>query len=349
MVKPKNTFQTLLDTKPYLLADGATGTNLFQVGLQTGDAPELWNIDAPDKIRAHYQAFADAGSDIILTNTFGGTHYRLKLHQAQDRVTELNTAAVKLAREVVDKADRTIAIAGSIGPTGEILQPNGELSKEEASAAFREQAAALSEAGVDVLWIETMSSIEEVEAAVDGVAEFDLPIVFTMSVDTNGRTMMGITPSQIIALSGKVSSPVHACGTNCGVGASEVIATVMSMHNAAKALSVRPVIVAKANCGIPEWVDGEIVYNGTPELMAKYVQLALDAGARIVGGCCGTSFEHVAAMRKAMDQYQPGAAPDIEQVQIELGEISNGALDLFHGRDRVNAAQQAKKSRRRRA
>lgn len=343
-----NTFEKLLNTRPYLLADGATGTNLFQVGLQTGDAPEFWNVDEPDKIRAHYQGFADAGSDIILTNTFGGTRYRLMLHKAQDRVEELNIAAVKLAREVADQADRIIVVAGCIGPTGEILEPNGDVSKAQASAAFREQAAALKKGGVDVLWLETMSSIEEVEAAVDGVAEFGLPIVFTMSVDTNGRTMMGITPSQIIELSTNVPSQIHACGTNCGVGASEVIVTVMTMNDSVKDEGKKPVIVAKANCGIPEWKDGEIVYNGTPELMAKYVHLALDAGARIVGGCCGTSYEHVAAMRQAMDNYVPGNSIDIEKVQAELGEVSAGANDLHHGRDSVAIAQQAKSSRRRR-
>jgi len=343
-----NRFQRLLDNRPYLLADGATGTNLFQVGLQTGDAPELWNVDQPDKIRAHYQGFANAGSDIILTNTFGGTRYRLKLHGAQDRVEELNVAAAILAREVADSNSREIAIAGSIGPTGEILEPNGELTKAQASVAFLEQAKALIKGGVDVLWIETMSSVEEVEAAVDAVADLGLPIVFTMSVDTNGRTMMGITPPRIIQLAANVASPIHACGTNCGVGASEVVATIMTMHNAAKESGQNPVLVAKANCGIPQWVDGEIVYNGTPALMARYVQLALDAGARIVGGCCGTSYEHVAAMRKAMDNYQPGTPADFEQMQADLGEVSAGAAALFRGEDIVAQAQSAKAGKRRR-
>lgn len=343
-----NRFQHLLDSRPYLLADGATGTNLFQVGLQTGDAPELWNVDEPEKIRAHYQGFADAGSDIILTNTFGGTRYRLKLHGAQDRVEELNVAAAKLARDVADSSPREIAIAGSIGPTGEILEPNGELTKAQATQAFLEQAQALIKGGVDVFWIETMSSIEEVEAAVDAVADLGLPIVFTMSVDTNGRTMMGITPPRIVELAKNVSSPVHACGTNCGVGASEVVATIMTMHKAAQESVQNPVLVAKANCGIPQWIDGEIVYNGTPELMARYVQLALDAGARIVGGCCGTSYEHVAAMRKAMDNYQPGTPADFEQMQADLGEVSAGAAALFRGEDTVAQAQAAKAGKRRR-
>jgi len=239
-------------------------------------------------------------------------------------------------------------VAGSIGPTGEILEPNGELTKAQASEAFREQAVALKKGGVDVFWIETMSSIEEVEAAIDGVADLGLPIVFTMSVDTNGRTMMGITPPRIVELSANVSSPIHAFGTNCGVGASEVVATVMTMDKAARATGQHPVIVAKANCGIPQWVDGEIVYNGTPELMARYVHLALDAGARIVGGCCGTSYEHVAAMREAMDNYQPGTPADFEKMQAELGQVSEGAAALLRGEDTVAQAQSAKAGKRRR-
>ena len=344
----ENRFLKLLETRPYLLADGATGTNLFQAGLQTGDAPELWNTDQPDKIRAHYQAFADAGSDIILSNSFGGTKYRLKLHQAQDRVAELNIAGARLAREVADNSDREIAIGGSIGPTGEILEPSGTLAKAEAAAAFREQAIALKQAGVDVFWIETLSSIEEVEAAVEGVSGLGLPIVFTMSVDTNGRTMMGITPAQIIKLSANLAGKVHACGTNCGVGASEVVATVMSMNKALQGMREPPIIVAKANAGIPEWKDGAIVYNGTPELMARYVQMALDAGARIVGGCCGTSYVHVAAMRAAMDAYEAGHDLSLALIQSELGEVSDGAVALLKGDDELAAKQNARKQGRRR-
>lgn len=343
-----NHFLSLLESRPYLLADGATGTNLFQAGLQTGDAPELWNSGQPAKIRAHYQAFADAGSDIILSNTFGGTKYRLKLHQAQGRVAELNIAGAKLAREVADNSGREIAIGGSIGPTGEILEPSGTLTKKAAAAAFREQAEALKEGGVDVFWIETLSSIEEVEAAVEGVSGLGLPIVFTMSVDTNGRTMMGMSPAQIMELSANVAEHIHACGTNCGVGASEVVATVLTMNKALSGVSEQPVIVAKANAGIPEWQDGEIVYNGTPALMARYVRLALDAGARIVGGCCGTSYAHVAAMREAMDAYEFGGEPDLEKITSDLGVVSDGAVSLLKGEDALAEKQDARKQGRRR-
>ncbi|MGD8840330.1 MAG: betaine--homocysteine S-methyltransferase, partial [Gammaproteobacteria bacterium] len=289
-----NLLEKLLDEKGVLLADGATGTTFFGMGLQSGDAPELWNADFPERVASHYQAFVDAGSDLILTNSFGGTRYRLQLHGAEDRVDELNRKSAAILREVVDAADREILVAGSIGPTGEILAPLGSLQPEEAVAAFAEQALALEAGGADVIWIETMSSREEVELAVEGARQTRLPIVFTMSFDTNGRTMMGVGAADLMGLQHRLG--VQACGTNCGIGASEVVAAILNMRAAGDA-GDSPVLVAKANCGIPEFIDGEIHYNGTPGIMARYAVMARDAGARIVGGCCGTSPEHVAAMR----------------------------------------------------
>ena len=194
-----NRFLRLLAEKPFLMADGATGTNLFQVGLQAGDAPELWNFDHVDRIEGLHQSFVDAGSDIILTNSFGGTRYRLKLHDLQDRVTEINQRAAEIARRIADKSGREVVVAGSMGPTGELFQPLGALSEEDAIAAFREQALALKAGGADVIWIETMSAKEEVVAAVKGAASAGLPIVTTMSFDTNGRTMMGLTPADFVS------------------------------------------------------------------------------------------------------------------------------------------------------
>ena len=196
----ENRFTHLLATRPWLLADGATGSNLFDVGLMSGDAPELWNTEHPDRIAALHQSFVDAGADILLTNSFGGTVYRLKLHNAQSRMAELNTLAAQIARQVADASGRTIAVAGSMGPTGEIMEPIGPLTFDQAKAAFAEQALALKAGGADVLWIETMSSREEVEAAVAGAGLAGLPIVCTLSFDTNGRTMMGISPSDFSAI-----------------------------------------------------------------------------------------------------------------------------------------------------
>lgn len=327
-----NKLKSLLDKQGLLLADGATGTNLFAVGLQTGDAPELWNIDYPERIANLHRSFIDAGSDIILTNSFGGTHYRLALHKAGNRVAELNSAAARLARAQADAADRTVLVAGSMGPTGEILAPNGPVSIDEARSAFAEQAQALAEGGADILWIETISSAEEIEAAVLGAADVGLPIVYTVSIDTNGRTMMGLTPAETLKISTSLNTHITAVGSNCGVGASEVVAAVCNLVTAADTLGVRPALVAKANCGIPDYVDGKIVYSGTPELMAQYAVLSANAGASIIGGCCGTTPEHVKAMRKAIDQWVPGdGIPDVATIVSVLGELSQGARAQMSG------------------
>ncbi|MDH4480519.1 MAG: betaine--homocysteine S-methyltransferase [Rhodoferax sp.] len=323
-----NRFTHLLATRPWLLADGATGSNLFDVGLMSGDAPELWNTEHPDRIAKLHQDFVDAGADIILTNSFGGTVYRLKLHNAQGRMAELNTCAAQIARKVADASGRTVAVAGSMGPTGEIMEPIGPLTFEQAKAAFAEQALALAAGGADVLWIETMSSREEVEAAVAGAAVAKLPIVCTLSFDTNGRTMMGISPSDFSGIEKTLSPRLAACGTNCGVGASEVVACI---HNLAEAMGPDVVLVAKGNCGIPQYVDGAICYNGTPEIMANYARMALDAGARIIGGCCGTSARHLRAMREALDAHAKGASPSLEAIVSTLGDVSTGARAQWGG------------------
>jgi 5-methyltetrahydrofolate--homocysteine methyltransferase len=329
-----NRFADLLAQRTYLLADGATGSNLFGMGLVSGEAPELWNFEHPDRIARLHQLFVDAGADIILTNSFGGTRYRLKLHSAENQVREINLAAARIARGVADGANRTVLVGGSIGPTGEILEPIGPLSIADAKAAFAEQARALAEGGVDVLWIETMSSREEVEAAIEAAADTGLPVVSTLSFDTNGRTMMSLTPADLADVAHK--HHLAGCGSNCGVGPSELVASIL---NLAAASQPGAVLVAKANCGLPQYVDGAIRYNGTPELMATYVHMALDAGARIVGGCCGTSPEHLAAMRVAIDQYVPGEKPTAERIETILGPLTQGARAQLSGHlDRASGA-----------
>ncbi len=336
MTRPS--FTEALATRPWLLADGATGTNYFQMGLMSGDAPELWNFEHPERVRELHRKFIEAGADIVLTNTFGGNRHRLKLHNAQGQVRDINIAAAKLARAEADSAGRAVYVGGSIGPTGEIFEPVGAMSHVEGVAAFEEQAAALKEGGVDVLWIETMSSEEELRAAVEGAAKAGLPFVTTMSFDTNGRTMMGITPKAFGALTAALPAQPIAIGANCGVGASELVATVLGITEA------RPdaTVVAKGNCGIPQYVEGHIHYTGTPELMADYARIALDAGAKIIGGCCGTSPEHLAAMRKSLETYTKGERPSVELIEQRLGPVSV----LAKGRD--TAAEGAAKRERRR-
>jgi len=315
-----------LAQRPWLLADGATGSNLFHRGLQSGEAPELWNTEHPQRIAELERAFVEAGADIILTNTFGGTRYRLKLHKAGDRVAELNEKAAAIARAEADRAGRTVLVAGSIGPTGEILEPLGALSLEAAREAFAEQAEALKRGGADLMWIETMSSVEETEAALAGARVTGLPVVATLSFDTNGRTMMGVTPSDLAGLHRK--HHFAACGSNCGVSASELVASIV---NLAAAADPSAILVAKANCGIPKYVDGAIRFDGTPELMAVYARLALDAGARIIGGCCGTTPEHLRVMRRALESHVRGAKPDLAAIEAKLGTISSGAAAQLRG------------------
>jgi len=327
----------LIEERGWLLADGATGTNYFAMGLEAGDAPELWNVSAPDKVRALHRGFADAGADLVLTNTFGGTRFRLKLHHLQDRVEELNEAGARIAREAADESDRTVLVAGSMGPTGELLEPLGNMASDRCEEAYAEQARGLTEGGADLLWIETISSAEELRAAVEGAAGTGLPLVATMSFDTAGRTMMGITPEDFGALAASLACQPEAIGANCGVGAAELVCTVRGIAQA------RPdaIVVAKGNCGIPEFIDGHIHYSGTPELMADYARLARDAGATIIGGCCGTTAAHLAAMRSALEAHIPGGPPALDAIVARLGNVS----DLARG---TPSAAPARRNRRRR-
>jgi 5-methyltetrahydrofolate--homocysteine methyltransferase len=323
--------QRLLATRPWLLADGATGTNLFEAGLQTGDAPELWNFEHPDRIENLHRSMIEAGSDIVLTNSFGGSRHRLKLHKWQDRVQAVNETAAKICRGVAEaegrKQGREIVVAGSMGPTGELFEPLGPLTIAEGADAFAEQAKALADGGVDVLWIETMSSKDEVAAAVQGAGTTGLPIVTTLSFDTNGRTMMGVTAAEAVAMFHGLAPRPLAYGANCGVGAAELVAAMLNMSGTADAGDV---MVAKGNCGIPYFVEGKIRYDGTPELMADYARLVRDIGVRIIGGCCGTSPTHIKAMRAALETYTPAAEkPDLAAIVSRLGQISTGAEAQF--------------------
>jgi 5-methyltetrahydrofolate--homocysteine methyltransferase len=307
----------LLNSGKILLADGATGTNLFAMGLTSGDAPEIWNLEHPDRIRALHQGFVDAGSDIILTNTFGGNARRLMLHGMQERAREINRIAAQIARSVADKAGRPVVVAGSVGPTGDLFEPLGMLTEELAVEVFAEQMAGLKEGGADVAWIETMSSLEEIKAAAIAASRVGIPYTFTASFDTAGRTMMGITPAALVEFAKELNPPPVAIGANCGVGASDLVLSVLGMHAKTAGLPV----IAKANAGIPQFIGAQIHYSGTPELMANYAGLVADSGARIVGGCCGTTFAHVAAMRDALDGYQPGVTPDEAKIVAELGAL----------------------------
>ncbi len=308
---------TLLAQGRPLLADGATGTNLFAVGLTSGECPEFWNADHPDRIQALHQAFVDAGSDIILTNSFGGNRRRLALHGAEGRVRELNRLAAENARAVAAKAGRPVVVAGSVGPTGDIFAPLGPMTEEEAVDVFAEQIEGLREGGAGVVWIETMSAAEEIRAAASAAARAGMPCTVTASFDTAGRTMMGVAPAAVGALAGAFDPKPLAYGANCGVGASDLLVSILAMS----AADPDAILIAKANAGVPHWHGAEIHYSGTPELMERYAGLAVDCGARIVGGCCGNTPAHVAAIRRGLDGHRREAPPTLEAIVAALGAL----------------------------
>ena len=289
-------WEELLGQRGLILADGGMGTMLMELGLQFGASPELWNVEQPDRVRQVHRGYLQAGSRIILTNTFGCNRLRLGLHNLQDRVVEFNRAAARLVRQEVQAAGGRAIVAGDIGPSGGILAPLGELEPAQAVEAFAEQAGGLIEGGVDVIWIETLSSLEEMRAAVDGArrASMDIPIVATMTFDTRGRTMMGVTPEQAVQ---QLSTwGLAAFGANCGNGPEEILAVIQKMCAAAP----RATLVAKANAGVPKLENGRAVYGAGPDEMAAYATAVADAGARIIGGCCGSTARHLQAMASAL-------------------------------------------------
>ncbi len=330
----------LLAERDWLMADGATGTTLFNMGLQSGDAPELWNVDHPDRIAALYQGAVGAGSDLFLTNSFGGNASRLKLHGAQNRVRELNRVAAEIGREVADKAGRPVVVAGSIGPTGEIMEPMGTLTYANAVEMFHEQAEGLKEGGVDVLWVETISAPEEYRAAGEAALLAGMPWCGTMSFDTSGRTMMGVTSSDMVAMVEKLDHQPIGFGANCGVGASDLLRTILGFV----AQGTERPLIAKGNAGIPKYEHGHIHYDGTPELMAEYAVLARDCGARIIGGCCGTTPEHLEKMKEALETRTPGPRPTLEKISQTLGGFSSTS----DGTDGLETKTRVRSGRRRR-
>ena len=333
--------------KGYLLADGATGTNLFDMGLESGYPPELWNLEHPDRVESNHQGFLEAGSDILLTNSFGANEFRLSLHGDEDKADQINYEAAQIAKKSIEKSTREVFIAGSIGPTGEIIEPLGDLSKEKARDAFLKQSLALKAGGVDFLWIETMSSEEEMEAALLAAQETSLPIICSYSFDTHGRSMMGLEPAKLTDLTASFSSNVFGYGANCGIGASELIGSLICFK------SYKPddemILVAKANCGIPEFSGDKITYNGTPEMMAQYARYAFDMGAKIIGGCCGTSHLHIKAMSESLKNYDPSTQKiNLDKINSDLGSMTEGNKDMINSYINPQSSKVSAKRRRKR-
>ncbi|MFK7919889.1 MAG: betaine--homocysteine S-methyltransferase [Ilumatobacter sp.] len=295
----------LIAERGVLLIDGAMGTELFSRGLESGGAPELWNVEHPDRVTAVHTDYVNAGSDIILTNSFGGTGFRLKLHQADDRVLELNEAAARVARAAADASEKQVIVAGSMGPTGELLEPMGSMTRSTCAAAFAEQAKGLDAGGADVLWIETMSHLDEVAWAVEGARSVsELPICATLSYDTAGRTMMGVTGEDAVNRLAELG--IDAIGANCGNNLADTEAALAEMRAANPDIA----LISKANAGMPQWVGAELHYSGSPEVMGAHAHRIRAAGVQIIGACCGSAPEHLALMRQVLDgDIEP---PDVE-------------------------------------
>jgi len=278
-----------------LVLDGATGTQLQAMGLPVGSPPEIWNLEKPEAVKKHYQAYVDAGSDAILTNTFGGSRAMLEKHGYGEQTYNINLAAAKLAREV---AGDDVLVLGSVGPTGLLMEPMGPLTYDKAVEYFAEQARALAVGGVDGIHVETMSDLSEAKAAIEGARQAtDLPITATMSFDTHGRTMMGVKPED--AAKALWALDVLAIGVNCGRTLEENLNAVSAMREALP----EAVLIAKPNAGLPRVENGmEIVYDVTPEIMAAYARKFAAQNIKMIGGCCGSNPNHIAAIKEALSQ-----------------------------------------------
>ncbi len=291
------TFLERLQAGDVLVADGATGTNYQLMGLGLGIPPEEWVFDAPDKVLALHRAFIDAGSDILLTDTFGGTRLRMRDSKYVDRAPEVNRRAVQLAREVI--GERDVLVAGSMGPTGALFEPFGELTREDAVNTFAEQAAALTEGGADLLLLETFFALDEATAALEGVRKAShLPVVVSFSFDRGTRTMMGLTPAQVVRAF--VPLGIAAVGANCGKTLDAMEQVIAEMAATMQEQEPPVPLWAKPNAGLPRMVGDVATYDVAPELMGEYAVRYVRAGARVVGGCCGSTAKHVAAIAKAV-------------------------------------------------
>jgi 5-methyltetrahydrofolate--homocysteine methyltransferase len=285
-------FTELLAERGVLIADGATGTNYQERGLEPGVAPEEWLFDSPERVIALHRAFVDAGADLILTCTFGATGLRLADSPLAGRAVEVNRVAAELAREA---AGGQALIAGSLGPTGQLCEPLGPLTIDDAARAYEEQAGALTEGGADLLVLETFFALEETLAAIEGARRSsDLPLVVSFSFDQGTHTMMGLSPTDAVHAVRELD--LAAVGANCGRSLTDMDVVVDELLAAAGDL---PVWV-KPNAGIPRIVADAVVYDAGPDVLASHAQRYVDRGVRIVGGCCGSTPEHVAAIARAI-------------------------------------------------
>lgn len=287
-----NRFLERLQSGDILILDGATGTNLQRRGLPVGMPSDIWVVDNPDAVTQLHRDFLQAGSDIILTDTFGSSRIHLQHAGLMDRFEQNNRRAVELARQVVEGTNTLVG--GSMGPLGEMLQPYGMLDEADAEKGYAEQARVLSEAGIDLLVIETQFDINEARAALRGArAVTDLPLVCSFSYDRGTRTMMGVKPIQVAKELAEAG--ISAVGINCGRSLEDNFKALKELREA----TGLP-IWFKPNAGLPRTdEEGHLFYDVTPEMMAAMVPEWVEAGAQLIGGCCGTSPEHLQAIAQA--------------------------------------------------
>jgi 5-methyltetrahydrofolate--homocysteine methyltransferase len=290
-----NRLAELLGSDGPVLLDGGMGTLLQDSGLEDGEPGELWNLENQDAVRAAHAAYAEAGARVLTTNTFGGTRPRLDMHGLGDRLHEVNRNAARIARSVAD--EHGLLVAGDLGPTGELLAPLGTMTGEDAQALFAEQLTALVEGGIDLILIETLSDLGEADAALAAARQVapHLPVVVTMSFDTNLRTMMGVRPGD--AVTHLAAAGADAVGANCGRGPveMEVIAAEMAQARTGDLL-----LVAQSNAGLPQVVGDHFEYDATPDDLAAHAARLSGLGIDLVGGCCGSTPAHIAAIHSLL-------------------------------------------------
>jgi 5-methyltetrahydrofolate--homocysteine methyltransferase len=277
-----------------VLTDGAWGTQLQERGLAVGACPDAWNLAEPEKVQQVARAYVEAGSRVILTNTFGANRFVLARHKLEEKVAEINRAGVEISRRA---ADGRAKVFGSIGPSG-VMLIMGKVGEDELREVFAQQARAMADAGADAVVVETMADPAEARLAVSAAREAGLPVVACMTFDSRpkqDRTMMGTTPEQ--AAEALIAAGADCVGSNCGQGIAGFVEICRRLH----AASGRPVWI-KPNAGLPEVVDGRTVYRQTPEQFAEYVPPLVEAGAGFLGGCCGTTPEYVRAIRRKLSR-----------------------------------------------
>ncbi len=330
----------------YLLADGAMGTRLMASGLEAGGLPERWNRDHADEVISIHGSYISAGSDIILTNSFGGTAPRLAMHSGAEELVELNAAAVSCARRAIDSSSRKgdVYIAGSMGPTGQLLLPLGELSESEMEDIYYAQAAALASSGADMLWIETQMDLLEMRAALRAAHRTGLPYSATLSFDTAGKTMMGVSPEALVSfiLDEDAMGDLRpwGFGLNCGLAAGDTLVSLKRMVSAMSAAGNEERVIArglvalvKGNCGVPQWQDGAFRYSGSESTMGDYAELARALGAGVIGCCCGSGSSHVACMGarlggQEVSEIVYGTPPSVDDIEKIMGEVKKVGADI---------------------